>query len=81
VTSSDIELRHATGDAEVDRIMRGYVGVFETAFPGAVRGYYLSGSFAEGTATLTSDIDVDVVFKEEPQDRRAPLQLEAKRSL
>ncbi|MBI3972528.1 MAG: nucleotidyltransferase domain-containing protein [Chloroflexi bacterium] len=76
----EIELRSATGDPEVDRIMRGYVGVFETAFPGAVRAYYLTGSFAEGTAAPTSDVDVNIVFKEgalrESTERRMALQLE-----
>jgi hypothetical protein len=71
-----IELLLSTGDPFVDAILRGVVGVFETAFPGRVRGYYLAGSHAEGTATATSDVDLDVVFKSDGE----PVPDEARRS-
>jgi hypothetical protein len=61
---SEIDLRYSTDDPEVDRIVRGYVGVFETALPGSVRAYYLTGSYAEGTAASTSDIDVVIAFRD-----------------
>ena len=77
---ADVEVRHSVGDPAVDRIVRGYVGVFETAFPGAVRSYYLTGSYAEGTPAPTSDVDVVVVFRDGAapvaQGRRDALWLE-----
>lgn len=53
-----ITLAMATGDAAVDRILRGIVTLFEASLPGRVRGYYLLGSYADGTAVAISDIDL-----------------------
>lgn len=64
----EISLYYATGHAKVDRILRDIVGTLETVFPNLFRAYYLSGSYAEGTAVRTSDIDLFVIFKEEPAD-------------
>ena len=57
------------GDPEIDRVLRGFVGACDAAFPGRVRAYYLTGSWADGTGVRTpgdalnsSDIDVTVVF-------------------
>ncbi|HEX2184718.1 MAG TPA: nucleotidyltransferase domain-containing protein [Chloroflexota bacterium] len=58
-----LELRWSTGDQQVDAILRGVVGVFEAAYPGRVRAYYLTGSFADGTAVATSDLDLQLVFE------------------
>lgn len=44
-------------------LLRSVVGAFEAAFPGRVRGYYLAGSYAEGTSTPTSDVDIDIIFR------------------
>jgi Nucleotidyltransferase domain len=49
--------------ALVDELLRNLVNDFEAAFPGRIRGYYLLGSYANGTAIETSDLDVSVVFK------------------
>lgn len=64
----DISLSYATGHAKVDRILHDIVGTLETVFPNLCRAYYLLGSYAEGTAVRTSDIDLSVIFKEEPAD-------------
>jgi hypothetical protein len=58
-----IELLVSTGDPVVDDVLRGVVGLYELVFPGRVRGYYLKGSYASGTAVATSDIDVEILFK------------------
>lgn len=52
-----VRLLCSTGDQKVDEILRGTIGLFEAAVPGGVAGYYLAGSYANGTAVSTSDID------------------------
>jgi predicted nucleotidyltransferase len=42
-------------------VVRGLVELFELVFPARIRGYYLLGSFAEGTAVALSDIDLMVL--------------------
>lgn len=56
-----ITLTLTTGDAAIDRILRGIVTLFEASLPGRVRGYYLLGSYADGTAVAISDIDLIVL--------------------
>jgi predicted nucleotidyltransferase len=63
-----IDLLHTTGDGQVDDILRGLVGLFETVFPARIRGHYLLGSFADGTAQPGSDIDLCVLFRDGFQD-------------
>lgn len=45
------------------------IGVFETAFPGRVRGVYLRGSHASGTSIAGSDLDLFIVFRDRFTDR------------
>ena len=52
-----------TGDRRADTLLQGTIGVLETCFPDRVRGYYLVGSYANGSAVATSDLDLVVVFK------------------
>src|SRR5438067_7633490 len=69
-------LRHSTGSATVDEFVRRAVGAFERTFPGRVRGYYVIGSYADGSATPISDLDLVVLFKgsrSEEEGRRAGL--------
>ena len=47
-----LDLRNATGDEKVDEILRGCIGLFEAAVPGRVAGYYLAGSYADGTSVV-----------------------------
>ncbi|MFG1813864.1 nucleotidyltransferase domain-containing protein [Kribbella sp. NPDC049174] len=58
------ELIESTGDRQCDRIAQGVIGIFETAFPGRVRGFYLRGSHASGTSIEGSDLDLFIVFKD-----------------
>ena len=59
-----ITLLESTGADPIDRILRGLIGLIEASFPDRVRGYYLDGSYANGSAVATSDIDLRVVFKD-----------------
>ena len=59
-----ILLLNSTGNQKVDDILRGTIGIFETVFPDRIRGYYLVGSYADGTAVSTSDIDLKILFKD-----------------
>ena len=61
--AADPELRYRTGNSAVDEVLTRLVAVFEAAFPDRVRNYALLGSFAEGTAFPTSDVDVVVLFR------------------
>lgn len=63
-----IELQYATGDRRIDQVLRGVVGVFEAAFPGRVRAYYLLGSYANGSAVPTSDLDMGVLIADRYRD-------------
>ena len=70
---SEIELLAQTGDSQVDQALRGLVGIFETIFPGRIRGYYIIGSYADGTAIPTaSDVDGFIVFKDDFLDGAEP---------
>lgn len=66
-----------TGNAVVDRILGGLVGVFEIAFPDRIRSYYIEGSQADQTGLATSDIDINILFKEslETDERRKAFDL------
>ena len=63
-----IVLSNTTGSERADTVLRGILGVYEAVFPGRVRGYYLEGSYADGIGIATSDIDLEIVFKDELQD-------------
>ena len=60
---TNITLIASTGVENVDAIACEIIGKVEQSFPGRIRGYYLEGSYADGTAVATSDIDLRVVFK------------------
>lgn len=56
-------LIHTVGKASVDDLLSQVAELYETKFPGRVRGYYLTGSYAEGDAVDGSDIDLYILFK------------------
>ena len=68
---AEITLLTSTGNRQVDDILRGVIGVFEAAFPGRTRAYYLVGSYADGTALAESDIDFGVLFKGRIEEEEA----------
>src|SRR5579872_1940050 len=53
----------AVTDARANALIRGIVSLFEIVFPGRVRGYYLLGSYGEGTTVALSDIDLMLLFR------------------
>jgi hypothetical protein len=59
----DVELTFKTNNTQVDQVLAGMVGILEMMFPERIRGYYLGGSYASGTAVATSDIDGEIMFK------------------
>jgi predicted nucleotidyltransferase len=64
-----LTLLSSTGDARADIILRGAVSLWERVFPQRIRGYYLSGSYANATATPTSDLDLTILFKDSNHDQ------------
>lgn len=64
-----IELATTTGVERLDTLMQGLVALFEAAFPGRIRSYYLGGSIGDGTAVAhsssinSSDLDLYVIFR------------------
>jgi hypothetical protein len=59
-----IELRASTGHSQVDNILRGLIGIYQTVFPGGLRCVYVVGSHSDGSAVPASDLDIGVVFYE-----------------
>ncbi|HYN89440.1 MAG TPA: nucleotidyltransferase domain-containing protein, partial [Ardenticatenaceae bacterium] len=59
----EIVLLQSTGNGRADDILRGAIGVLEAVFPDRIRGYYLVGSYADGSYVATSDLDVVPIFK------------------
>ncbi|MFC1525587.1 nucleotidyltransferase domain-containing protein [Candidatus Latescibacterota bacterium] len=60
-----LKLQFRTEDALVDAVLTGLVGVFEAAFPRRIKAYYLFGSYAYGSPVPTSDVDVNIVFRDD----------------
>ena len=52
------------GKSSIDTVLSQIVERYETQFPGRIRAYYLTGSYAEDNAVEWSDIDVYVLFKD-----------------
>src|SRR5690348_16432064 len=59
----EIVLLSPTGDRKVDDILRGAIGALEALFPGRIGGYYLVGSYADGSFVPASDIDLVPIFR------------------
>ena len=62
-TRKIVPLEGKTGNRQIDKILEGIVGIYKTVFPKRIRGYYLLGSHANGTALERSDIDLVIRFK------------------
>ncbi len=53
----------STGDDRADTILSGAITLWERLFQ-RIRGYYLNGSYANATATPTSDLDLTISSKD-----------------
>lgn len=62
------ELLATTGDRQVDEIIASIVRGYEAALPNRALGFYLGGSWADGTAIDLSDIDLCILYETTPDD-------------
>ena len=58
------ELQASTGVSQIDAVLRGLLGIYQTVFPGRLRCLYVLGSHSNGSAVAGSDLDFGVVFAE-----------------
>jgi predicted nucleotidyltransferase len=61
---SNLTILYKTDVAAVNEALSTLIRCLEEAFTGRIRAYYLHGSYADGSAVDTSDVDVTVLFKE-----------------
>jgi len=61
---ASLSLLFSTGNPTIDRLVLGLIGIFEHVFPNRVSGYYLLGSYANGTALPSSALDMVMLFKD-----------------
>ena len=59
----NIVLIASCGDVRIDTALQEVIGVYEAAFPGQIVSYYVQGSYADETFVATSDIDLNIVFR------------------
>jgi predicted nucleotidyltransferase len=50
------------GDVDKNVAIQAVVEAYERTFPGRIAGYYVEGSYADGTQLPTSDIDLAIIF-------------------
>jgi hypothetical protein len=67
-----LELHFSTGNPQVDDLLQGIVGIYESAFPGKLKAYYLTGSYYYGDPIPTSDVDLNVIFRGNEFDSSLP---------
>ena len=67
-TKPSIDLCASTGNPQINGILRGLIGIYQTVFPGRLRCVYVIGSYSDGSAVPGSDLDVGIVFTESLKD-------------
>lgn len=60
-----MKLINSTNNQVMDDYIEAIIGIYEAAFPNRIRGYYLVGSYGDDTAINGSDIDMEIIFKDE----------------
>lgn len=72
-----IHLLHSTSSPAADEALRLLIASFEKALPGRALGYYVEGSYADGSGIATSDLDLIIVLRGRrgPADERAAEQV------
>lgn len=63
-----IGIENTTGSDRIDQGLRETIAICEQRFPGYIRSYYLTGSYADGSAVEESDVDFEVIFKQGSED-------------
>lgn len=63
-----MSLLFQTGNARVDRILQGFLSLSELLLPDRIRACYLTGSYTDGSAVISSDIDIEMVLKGDASD-------------
>lgn len=58
-----VQLVSSTGHPRADEILRGFVSLFETLFPGRLRSYYLVGSYRSRLSGAASDLDLHILAR------------------
>ncbi len=61
---NEIALAVTTGNTGVDALLREIVARFEAEFAGRIRGYFVIGSYGDASNVSTSDLDLDIIFKD-----------------
>lgn len=59
---STVDLLYTTDISEVDGQLQGFIALCELQFPKRIKGYFLAGSYLDGTAVPSSDLDILTVF-------------------
>jgi hypothetical protein len=62
-------LQQLTNHAHIDALLPGLVELCELTFPERIRAYYLVGSYADGSAVPSSDLDLFIIFGGELHER------------
>ncbi len=57
-----MQLKFSTGHEAIDNTLRGLVNIYDLVFPQRIRAYYLTGSYADHSATPDSDLDIVPIF-------------------
>src|SRR5215469_3233637 len=55
------DLLFHTQQPDVDEALTLLVGLYETSYPHSILSYYLEGSYADGSAIATSDVDLVLI--------------------
>jgi predicted nucleotidyltransferase len=66
-----VNLRATTRSAQVDEIIADVVSAFASVMSGEVRGFYVAGSYAEGTSVPGSDIGLIAVLRRNSDQKLA----------
>lgn len=63
-----INLANRTNNPDIDAAIQAIISIYEATFPKRVRGYFLVGSYSDDSAIASSDIDMQIVFKDAISD-------------